>query len=148
MRRGVRLPPRHPPPLPPPLSSPVRPRARPRRPRLLLQAAALTKEDVAFSNLLPEDKTLYPYDAAPKRSLSLDCLNVAGKSKASLSDLSRGGTKYVVLWFFPEDSGALNLEAANNAKEAQGFERLRAARPRSRWAAWAAAPSALMISTP
>ena len=54
---------------------------------------------------------------------------MAGKSKASLSDLSRGGTKYVVLWFFPEDSGALNLEAANNAKEAQGFERLRAAPP-------------------
>ena len=99
-----------------------------RGPSLAMAASALTKEDVSITRLLPEDRTLYLYDPAPLRTLALPCVNVPGSTACSLSDLAAGGTKYVVLWFFPEDRGALNLEATNNAKEVSARIRERAQR--------------------
>jgi predicted RNA-binding protein with RPS1 domain len=111
-----------------------------RGPSLAMAASALTKEDVSITRLLPDDKTLYKYDPAPLRTLALPCVNVPGSTACSLSDLAAGGTKYVVLWFFPEDRGALNLEATNNAKEVSARIRERA-RERAQRASPASEPA-------
>ena len=85
-------------------------------------AARKTAEDVAFSNLLPEDKSLgvWSYgEKAPCLTTSLACLNVKDRQRTSLKDFGAEG-KYVVLWFFSEDA----LAAGSNEKEALGFQKL------------------------
>ena len=67
----------------------------------------------------PADTSVYTFDTAPKLSLQLDCLNVAGKQQVSIGDfLAR--QQYVVLWFFPSD------DPTNNEIEARNFQRARA----------------------
>jgi predicted RNA-binding protein with RPS1 domain len=85
----------------------------------------VSAEEVDPLKLLPDDKTLYLGDMAPMLSTRFPCVNgPSGKGAVSLSDLASppGGSKYIVLWTFPEN--ALGLEAANNEKEALNFERL------------------------
>ena len=58
----------------------------------------------------PEDTTVYAFDRAPGLSIRLACLNVNGRTDVSLGDFLGAG-KYVVLWFFPEDSSGLDTKA-------------------------------------
>ena len=71
----------------------------------------------------PEDTTVYAFDRAPGLSIRLACLNVNGRTDVSLGDFLGAG-KYVVLWFFPEDSSGLDTKA--NEVEALNFQTMRA----------------------
>jgi len=71
----------------------------------------------------PEDKTVYAFEKAPGLSIRLPCINLQGRTDVSLSDLLTKEGKYVVLWFFPEDSSGLDSRA--NEVEALNFQKMR-----------------------
>ena len=83
----------------------------------LLATAAITAREPAHADVLLRER-----DRAVMLDFPLDCLNVKGRTQVSLSDFLKDG-KYVVLFFFPDDS--MHLEDANNEREATNFERTR-----------------------
>ena len=92
--------------------------ARRRAAATLLATAAITAREPAHADILLRER-----DRAVMLDFPLDCLNVKGRTRVSLSDFLKDG-KYVVLFFFPKDD-SMHLEDANNEREATNFERTR-----------------------
>ena len=70
--------------------------------------------------IFPDDTELREGSRAPQLLQTVSCINVGEKQTVALAGFSG---KYIVLWFFPEDT--LGLETSNNVLEASDFEKAR-----------------------